>query len=82
MKTLLFTLTLGVLAVAGCATNQDKLEDPRLNHNDRGYNLNSHNPGTNYNYNSSSVTPDYTNSPNPSALNPTDPQSDNALLHK
>ena len=80
MKIILFALTLGALAVAGCATDQDKLEDPSLNHHDKGYSLNSNNSGMNYSQ--SSVLQDYTNQPNPSAVNPTDPQSDSSLLRK
>jgi hypothetical protein len=47
MKILLFAVTLTALSFAGCATDQDRLEDP----NHPIYNNNANNPGEHFNKN-------------------------------
>jgi hypothetical protein len=66
MRILLFAMLVGAMALVGCTTNSGTSDNAA--HDSNG----AH----------SSVGPDGTGAANPSAVNPLDPQSDNALLKK
>ena len=81
-------MTVAAMAVVGCSTEDQRIANP--NSHQQNSSTNTYNPGAQDNSNPahygpggySSVGPDGTAVPNPSAVNPLDPQSDSSILRK